>query len=322
MDTLGAVLYNKGDLDGAQRLLLEALAARKHTLGERHPATVASLANSGMLLKEKGRLVEAEPLLREAFAAMRAFRDGGDSDPKLYSELLICGANLGSLLKDRGQMGEAEERLREAVELMPAAVGPAEAATLHASMQLGLVLMSKGELDESEEVLSASLHASRGALGDYHPQVLANVSHLAALANKRGDQEMALMLHQQVLAGFAAIEHPMTHRSAGHVITLLAETGRPDEAAAIASEYGVITNVAGGVEGGVEGGVAGGVEGVEADGVARADGAEELEEGGATDGSGHEADGGTCKEGGGAGATAGASPSAPAAAEADTIEVS
>ena len=103
--------------------------------------------------------------------------------------------------------------------------------------------------------------------------MLANISHLASVAKKKGDvvrlpnvelgpsryrspcalpcrcqgpefdpsleQETALGLHQQVLAGFAAIGHPMMHRSAGHVISLLQETGRSDEAEAIAREYGV-----------------------------------------------------------------------------------
>ena len=101
MDALGAVLYMKSDVGGAQELLLEALKARRETLGNDHPDTVASLANSGMMLKEKGRLDEAEPLLREALEHMEAFRAGGDSDPKLLTELLICQANLGSLFKEK-----------------------------------------------------------------------------------------------------------------------------------------------------------------------------------------------------------------------------
>ena len=47
MDALGAVLYMKSDVAGAQELLLEALRARRETLGNSHPDTVASLANSG-----------------------------------------------------------------------------------------------------------------------------------------------------------------------------------------------------------------------------------------------------------------------------------
>ena len=101
MDALGAVLYMKSDVGGAQELLLEALKARRETLGNDHPDTVASLANSGMMLKENGKLDEAEPLLREALEHMEAFRAGGDSDPKLLTELLICQANLGSLFKDK-----------------------------------------------------------------------------------------------------------------------------------------------------------------------------------------------------------------------------
>lgn len=118
MDALGAVLYMKSDVAGAQELLLEALRARRETLGSDHPDTVASLANSGMMLKEKGELDAAEPLLREALSSMQAFRAGGDSDPKLLTELLICQANLGSLKKERGLLQEAEGMLREAVTAM------------------------------------------------------------------------------------------------------------------------------------------------------------------------------------------------------------
>ena len=98
--------------------------------------------------------------------------------------------------------------------------------------------MAKGELEEAEAVLREALSNSREALGDQHPQVLANISHLASLAKKKGEVESALALHQTVLAGFAAIGHPMTNRSAGHVIALLQETGRADEAEAIAEAYG------------------------------------------------------------------------------------
>ena len=133
----------------------------------------------------------------------------------------------------------AEAMLRTAVDAMKEELGEFEPPTLHSTVQLGLVLLSKGELEEAEAVLRDALHGSREALGDQHPQVLANISHLASVAKKKGDIETALGLHQQVLAGFAAIGHPMTHRSAGHVILLLQETGRSDEAEAIAQEYGV-----------------------------------------------------------------------------------
>ena len=39
---------------------------RRETLGERHPSTLTSISNLGMLLKEKGDLDGAEALYREA----------------------------------------------------------------------------------------------------------------------------------------------------------------------------------------------------------------------------------------------------------------
>ena len=62
----------EADLTGAEELLLEALQARRETLGERHPDTIASISNSGMLLKDKGDLARAEELCacpRRALAA-------------------------------------------------------------------------------------------------------------------------------------------------------------------------------------------------------------------------------------------------------------
>lgn len=239
MDNLGAVLYSlKRDVDGALELLLEALAARRQSLGSSNADTVASMANSGMMLREKGRLDEAEALLREAATAMAGFRDGGDADPKLYRELLMCRASLGSVLKEKGALDEAEAVLREAVDGLRSAVGEQAPPTLKAAVELALVLSARGELVEAEATLREVLHNSREAYGDHHPQVLACISHLGSLCQTKGDIETALMLHQQVLAGFAAIDHPMTDRSVGHVISLLREQGRPDEAAVIAAQYG------------------------------------------------------------------------------------
>ena len=63
--------YDKGDLAGAEPLWVEALQARCETLGDRHPSTLTSLNNLGMLQKAKGDLAGAEPLYVEALQALR-----------------------------------------------------------------------------------------------------------------------------------------------------------------------------------------------------------------------------------------------------------
>ena len=48
-----------------------ALEAQRETLGDRHPDTLGSIYNLGMLLAKQGKYDEAEPLLRESLEAHR-----------------------------------------------------------------------------------------------------------------------------------------------------------------------------------------------------------------------------------------------------------
>jgi len=70
---------------------------RRETLGNRHPNTLTSINNLGMLLMDKGDLAAAEPLYREAMKGMRETL--GDRHPTTLS----CIRNLGALLQGAGQ---------------------------------------------------------------------------------------------------------------------------------------------------------------------------------------------------------------------------
>ena len=64
-------MKDKGDLDGAKELLREALQARRDTLGDRHPDTLGSINNFGLLLYAKGDLDGAKEHYRVALQAGR-----------------------------------------------------------------------------------------------------------------------------------------------------------------------------------------------------------------------------------------------------------
>ena len=66
ISNLAILLKNQGKLGEAEPLYLEALAARRRTLGNEHPDTLASINNLANLLKNQGKLGEAEPLYLEA----------------------------------------------------------------------------------------------------------------------------------------------------------------------------------------------------------------------------------------------------------------
>ena len=68
-------------------------AARRETLGDRHPDTLLSINNLGALLLTQGKYDESEPLLREALQARRETL--GDRHPNTLSSI----GNLADLLR-------------------------------------------------------------------------------------------------------------------------------------------------------------------------------------------------------------------------------
>ena len=50
----------------------------------------------------------------------------------------------------------------------------------------------------------------------------------------------SLLAHQEVLRGFAAAAHPMTQRCAGHVVALLRQQNRGEEANAVMAKHHVV----------------------------------------------------------------------------------
>ena len=58
---LGVLLQAKGDLAAAESLLREALEVRRETLGNRHPRTLNSTNNLGVLLLEIKRATSPPP---------------------------------------------------------------------------------------------------------------------------------------------------------------------------------------------------------------------------------------------------------------------
>ena len=69
---LATELRTQGKYDEAEPLYREALEVTREMLGDRHPNTLTSIGNLGVLLQYKGDLAAAEPLLREALEGRRA----------------------------------------------------------------------------------------------------------------------------------------------------------------------------------------------------------------------------------------------------------
>eukprot|EP00164_Ancoracysta_twista_P005742 GFYU01007891.1.p1 GENE.GFYU01007891.1~~GFYU01007891.1.p1 ORF type:complete len:404 (-),score=111.10 GFYU01007891.1:375-1586(-) len=70
-DTLASLKYNQGLLDDAERLVVEVLEWMRRNKGDRHPDTLNTLNNLGILYSNKGDYAAAEKMYKEALAGRR-----------------------------------------------------------------------------------------------------------------------------------------------------------------------------------------------------------------------------------------------------------
>ena len=91
-----------GKLEEARPLYGEALQACRETLGDRHPDTLRSIYNMGLLLEKQDNLTEAILLFTEELEGLVLLRG------MEFQETRGSAKNLVSVLRKIGQREEAE----------------------------------------------------------------------------------------------------------------------------------------------------------------------------------------------------------------------
>ena len=142
------------------------MQACRETLGDRHPHTLISINNVGMLLHAIGKLEEAGPLLEEAVQASREM--GGERHPVT----LISIGNLADLLRATGALVEAEAVLgTNAVAVAQEVFGSSHMHTLLLTAKaVRLQHAQPGGAAAGKELLAATVARMAEVIGDNHPQ--------------------------------------------------------------------------------------------------------------------------------------------------------
>ena len=182
-EELALTLQALGQLDEAEALFTEALAARRamteaarqtshvaalHDASGAHAlpaATTTTLNNLASLMRVKAErtLTAAEPLLREALQGKIA------NLGRRHPETLISVNQLGQLLRNRlAPVEEVEALLGEALEGRLEALGPRHPQTLNARGNLADLLRERGRLDQAVEALGDAVGISTEVLGRQH----------------------------------------------------------------------------------------------------------------------------------------------------------
>ena len=189
--------------------------------------TLPLISNLARLLRDQGRLADAEPLYLEALDARR--KALGDRHPDTLTSI----NGLALLLRAQGRLGEAEPLYLEALVARRETLGDRHAMTLTSINNLALLLSDLGRLGDAEPLYLEALAARRETLGDRHPKTLVSINNLALLLSDLRRWEEAEPLYIETLTARRETlgdRHPKTLTTINNLANLLRDQGRPADA--------------------------------------------------------------------------------------------
>lgn len=195
--------------------------------------TSALINNCAILLKEQGKLDEAEPLYHRALRGCR--RSLGD----LHPHTLTAINNYADCLVKQGKFDEAEPLNVEALKGRRSVLGKLHKDTLLSLNNYANLLYLRGKLNEAGPLYQEALDGRRQTLGDTHVDTLTSISNLGVLLKKQGKLKEAADMHRHALDGRRATlgaRHVDTLTSMNNYANLLATQNKIQEAAALYRE--------------------------------------------------------------------------------------
>jgi tetratricopeptide (TPR) repeat protein len=207
LQTIADTLREIGLLQDAVDPQRRALALRRERLGDDHEDTLASLAATGVLVRDQGSLDEAEAPLAEALEGRRRLL--GDAHPDTLASI----HEMALLRSEQGRVEDAEALHREAFEGRRGVLGEDHPHTLQSMNNVGSRLRALGRLEEAERYLREALERRRRVLGATHPDTLISVGNVGLLLRERGEAEEAESYYREAVEGWRRArgdEHPRT----------------------------------------------------------------------------------------------------------------
>jgi eukaryotic-like serine/threonine-protein kinase len=170
---LAMVMTNRGELDRAEALRRDALAAFESAFGARHPTTLRALGNLGNVQFNMRRYAEARDTFAQALEGLVAHF--GEEHPQVAPTALNLAFAL--LLNDEAEAARAPAE--HALRVRLAAYGPEHIDTARARAGLGSVLLDLGHAAEAEAETAAAIAVTEARFG---PDSFYLLSYLGALA--------------------------------------------------------------------------------------------------------------------------------------------
>jgi tetratricopeptide (TPR) repeat protein len=218
------LLCQMKDLVGGEDEELFALLDRAASVASAD-AVLSSLAHErSRLLMHRGKLVEAEALLRSLLAA----KDLGRTQDPSYSSILHT---LAQILIIRGRYDEAEPLLRRSVGMDQAALDPGHPDRAPSLLVLARVLERLGQYEEAESLARQALSLWEESSQPDHPSLAFSLLDLAMVQINRGRYSEAEGILRHSLSIGEASGDPVLIATILHALSgVLRAQGRAGEA--------------------------------------------------------------------------------------------
>jgi eukaryotic-like serine/threonine-protein kinase len=223
---LGDGMQHLGDLEQAEKYAREACEMYR---GLENFLVATPLGILATILRERGKMAEAEAVAREAVNNSRAVM--GDH----HKETATALNNLSQVLLDEGKLDEAEIAAREAVAIDRGLSFEVEPPVATALNTLAGVLNRQRKWPEAESTLREALGLKRRLLGNEHPETLRVLSGLTVVLEEQGRLPEAESTRRELLAVQRKTlggEDPEVAKTLSDLARLLWDQGRLTEAEA------------------------------------------------------------------------------------------
>ncbi|MBL8750128.1 MAG: serine/threonine protein kinase [Planctomycetes bacterium] len=192
LDALGVCLMQGGKLEPAEAILREALAATA-SFPQDNPSVAATETSLGHVLRNLGRIDEAEQILRTAVDRRRRLYRG---DHELLAGSL---SSLSAVLLVQKNLGEAEALARESLAMYQRIFSGDHARVAGQLNNVGHLLQQKGDLDGAESMFRNGLAMSQRLFPEDHPGLPPLQHNLACLLQAKHDFAGAEPLFREAL---------------------------------------------------------------------------------------------------------------------------
>jgi serine/threonine protein kinase/tetratricopeptide (TPR) repeat protein len=227
-NTLGDVYRALGQSGRAEQLHRDArslLELSRSPKGRRDLSL--SLNDLAVVLRDQGRLAEAEALQRQALELRRQLYR--NEDAKVAESL----NNLALVLRSEGRLADAEKMSRDALDMQRKLFGRNHLAVATSLNNIGMAMDAEGRSADAEPYFRESLRIQRKLAPGDQPGKAVTLHNLADLLRKEGKLDAAERLERRSLEIFQKIlgpDHPHVATGLNELGLILAARGKNSDA--------------------------------------------------------------------------------------------